>query len=195
MKNFINELEKIDYRTRKTKEALVGALSSIVKEKRLTDITVSELARRASVTRRTFYNHYASVEAMVHDVEERVIGTVLSMVERNRELFRAGETYEFFLRLAGALRNQKLLWHIFSAAKENYKILERLKSCLEIYIRQLMPHFEEDEFMTFRIHVYLDSLIRMFVRWMEHPVKVSNEKIAEMASRMTEALLGEEKQK
>ena len=196
MKNFINEWEKIDHRTKKTKAALVGALSSIIKENRLAEVTVSELARRASVTRKTFYNHYPSVEALVEDVEERVVGTVLSLLEFNKELFSPGHTYEFFLKLAAGLKRQKELWRLFSSTKGNYRILERLKGYLERYVTAFLGEGKEDrETFAFRVRIYLESLTRLFLEWMEGSMKISNEKIAEMASRMTEALLDTKEKK
>lgn len=71
---------------------------------------------------------------------------------------------------------------------------ERLKGYLEKYVRGFLGESGEDkETFSFRVRIYLDSLIRLFLEWMEGSMKISNEKIAEMASRMTEALLGAQK--
>ena len=182
---------KLDIRTLKTQSIIQETLKKILLNKDVKDITVYELCKEANINRGTFYNHYPSVEALVEDVEERVIGTVLAMLEFNKELFSPGHTYEFFLKLAAGLKRQKELWKLFSSTKGNYRILERLKGYLEKYVRGFLGESGEDkETFSFRVRIYLDSLIRLFLEWMEGSMKISNEKIAEMASRMTEALLG-----
>lgn len=192
MKNFINEWEKIDYRSKKTRTALLGALSSMIKEKRLTDITVSELAKRASITRKTFYNHYNSIEAMVNEVEERVIGTVVSILDTNKEFFRQGNMYEFFLRIAKSFQRHKDLWRLFSLEKENYRIIEKIKSYLERYVSANLKNIAgEAEVAKFKVSVYLDSLVGMFLKWMDRSMRVPAEKIAEMAAGLTTSLLSE----
>ncbi len=190
MKNFINEWEKIDHRTRKTRKALVGALSSIVGEKHLAEVTVSELAKRASITRKTFYNHYRSIEAMVMDVEERVIRSVLTLLDTNRELLRKGNTYEFFVRLTDWLERHQELWRIFSAVKDKQVILEKLKKYIGKYmIRDMGEPLENAAVSSFRVSVYLDTVMNIFVKWLEDSMKVPGEKIAEMAQKLTESFL------
>lgn len=164
----------------------------MIKEKRLTDITVSELAKRASITRKTFYNHYNSIEAMVNEVEERVIGTVVAILDTNQELFRQGNMYEFFLRTAKSLQRHKDLWRLFSLEKENYRIIEKIKSYLERYIFVNIKNIAgEAEVTKFKVSVYLDSLVGMFLKWMDRSMRIPVEKIAEMAAGMTTSLLSE----
>ena len=45
---------KVDKRIRRTKKILTEALIEILKEKNVMDVTVSELANKADVTRTTF---------------------------------------------------------------------------------------------------------------------------------------------
>ena len=49
---------KVDKRIRRTKKILTEALIEILKEKNVMDVTVSELAKKADVTRTTFYQYY-----------------------------------------------------------------------------------------------------------------------------------------
>ena len=58
------EIMKTDLRIIKTKEALRSALLSVLKQKPLESISVSELCRVAKVNRGTFYLHYETVIAL-----------------------------------------------------------------------------------------------------------------------------------
>ncbi len=53
---------RTDLRVIKTKESLHNELMQLLKDKSLSEITISELCRKAKVNRGTFYLHYAQIE-------------------------------------------------------------------------------------------------------------------------------------
>lgn len=65
-------MEREDRRVRKTRAQLRGALTQLMEEKPLREITVKELAQRADVNRGTFYAHYQDIPDMVERVEQEV---------------------------------------------------------------------------------------------------------------------------
>lgn len=56
--------EKIDFRVKKTRRALLEALRVLLAEKSFDDITVTELCERAEVRRVTFYTHFNDKEEL-----------------------------------------------------------------------------------------------------------------------------------
>lgn len=58
-----------DRRVRRTKTLLQNALTTLLREKDVKDITVSELAALADVNRGTFYCHYRDLYDMVEQIE------------------------------------------------------------------------------------------------------------------------------
>ena len=61
-----------DRRVRKTKALLRGALTALLREKDVKDITVSELTALADVNRGTFYCHDKDIYDMVEQMENEV---------------------------------------------------------------------------------------------------------------------------
>ena len=83
------ELDKLDRRTRKTREALYLAMTELLSVKRLQDISVTELAKRADVNRSTFYMHFEDIYAMVECMQHDFTGAVRNLLEeRGKELSR-----------------------------------------------------------------------------------------------------------
>ncbi|MCD8146392.1 MAG: TetR/AcrR family transcriptional regulator [Clostridiales bacterium] len=60
----------LDRRQRKTRQAIQNALLSLMKEKPLSKITVSELAATADVNRKTFYNHYSNIQEVRDELDQ-----------------------------------------------------------------------------------------------------------------------------
>ena len=69
----MENMEKVDKRIRRTKKILTEALIDILKEKNVEDITVSELAKRADVTRTTFYQYYRDPVDMLEQLQLSLI--------------------------------------------------------------------------------------------------------------------------
>ena len=68
----MENMEKVDKRIRRTKKILTEALIDILKEKNVEDITVSELAKRADVTRTTFYQYYRDPVDMLEQLQYEI---------------------------------------------------------------------------------------------------------------------------
>ena len=56
---------KTDAQARRSREWLLEALISLMGEKDYGQITISELAKRADLDRRTFYRHYGSKDQII----------------------------------------------------------------------------------------------------------------------------------
>ncbi|MBD7994695.1 TetR/AcrR family transcriptional regulator [Arthrobacter sp. Sa2CUA1] len=59
------------------RQAIIDACASLLSERRGTDFSVEELAQRADVSRRTVFNHFASLDDVVTEVGTGIVGAVL----------------------------------------------------------------------------------------------------------------------
>ena len=57
----------MDRRVRKTKAAITDALLTLSKKKKLSAISVRELAEAADIPRSTFYLHYHCIDDVIHE--------------------------------------------------------------------------------------------------------------------------------
>lgn len=76
--------DRIDRRVRRTKAQLVTALTNLLAEKELKDISVSELTRLADVNRGTFYLHYRDTYDLFAQLEGELLDSFLSIIDRYR---------------------------------------------------------------------------------------------------------------
>lgn len=73
-----------DARYRKSEERIQNALAELLSVKSLADVSVSELSRKANVSRATFYSHYDNVS----DVFDQLVVKTLSGVRAFDERFQ-----------------------------------------------------------------------------------------------------------
>lgn len=91
----------------RTRESIVGALRELVAEIPAEDITVDQVAERAGISRRTFFNYFGSISAVLTDVFAEHAGGMIARldteqlltdpIEALRRLVRAGGIPQDFL--------------------------------------------------------------------------------------------------
>lgn len=57
--------EELDPRVRRTRQLLQTALTELLQEKRFDELSITDITKRADLARVTFYQHYASKEALL----------------------------------------------------------------------------------------------------------------------------------
>ena len=66
--------EILDRRVRKTRRQLKECLTRLLKEKKIQDITVRELAEMADINLGTFYLHYKDVFDLMDQIKNELVG-------------------------------------------------------------------------------------------------------------------------
>lgn len=72
---------KTDRRVLKTKRAIHKAMTHLMTEKDITDISVTEIADLADINRKTFYNYYTGVYQLVDEIENEIVGNFAELIK------------------------------------------------------------------------------------------------------------------
>ena len=73
------EPQKTDLRVIRTRQAIRKTFYDMIMEMEYPDITIKELAERAMINRNTFYLHYASIDALLEELQDEIADKILSM--------------------------------------------------------------------------------------------------------------------
>lgn len=68
-----NDKKTLDRRIIKTKRAIRNAFAELLSEKDLNDITIKDIADRADINRKTFYNYYSGVHQAIEEIENEIV--------------------------------------------------------------------------------------------------------------------------
>ena len=110
----------MDIRIKRTKAMLENALFDLMKEKPVEKITPTELCRKATVNRNTFYTHYTSVAELYNDVENRLISSV------DESLNESNTTIEAITVICRMLKSNKMISDIIFSKHFSSKIMNRV---------------------------------------------------------------------
>lgn len=72
----------MDRRVQKTRAAIQRAYIELLMEKKSMKMTITELARRANIDRKTFYLHYDTTDDVLRDYNKQLIDRLLFLLEK-----------------------------------------------------------------------------------------------------------------
>jgi len=109
----------MDVRIKRTKKLLSDALLELLKSKPIEKITPTELCRKATVNRNTFYSHYKSTDQVLSEIENELLNTVDSSINSAKTPVSAIES------LCRLLKANRQLTTIIFNTNSGAKIVEK----------------------------------------------------------------------
>ena len=119
-------MEKVrrDRRVAKTRRAIRAAFIALMCEKEFDKITIKEIAERADVDRKTVYNYYDSVQAIMDELENELVS---NFEEKTRELdYGVEDPLEFFTVLTDLLNENIELYFQLMNIKTNATLSQKI---------------------------------------------------------------------
>lgn len=96
-----------DIRRKKTKKALINALSELLSEKEMDKISVQDIIREAEISRTTFYRIYQDKYAFLEDVKNDLIDGMFRAADNQ------GGGRPYFRRMLTYICQHKSLFYVF----------------------------------------------------------------------------------
>lgn len=162
----------------RSKEWIAAALISLMSEKDFSKITITEIIKRADLTRQTFYRHFTSKEDVLHDYIRSQYQACFEAVERLEEqsLFNILVTYFNYWE------NNKDFLSILEKSRFNYNIVEFYHAYMGSSFDIIWAHLNsynttEIEYMK---NFILGGLINVKMIWMQQGFKETSQELAQL---------------
>ncbi len=175
-----------DRRVMRTKAALTQALFELLGEKDFSKISITELARRADVDRKTFYLHYHSVEEILEEFYEDMLTRLREDLEREGVFHGQVDLTGFFRVLNGVVGdNMPLFRRLVQGAGYTY-FIERIRRILqEAAENTLAAHGVEDPLQVhLRGEFFAAGVMRVYLVWLRGGLGFTEDQFAETVGRM-----------
>jgi AcrR family transcriptional regulator len=182
----------LDRRQRKSREAIQNALLALLRDKPLDEITISELAVKADVNRKTFYNNYHNIQEVRDELDDRYLDMVFSLIESSEPGSSRTRLDDFFLKMFHGMRENLEQCRLLFDSGEHLCLTSRLKESIHPYLeKELSSSMPESVYLPY-IQEYISSGLSSLINlWLHSSPLLPDADIAQLASDLIRSTLSE----
>lgn len=165
-------------KTPKSKIAIRDALISTLAVKPIEKISISEIAEKAGVNRKTFYSYYDRIEDVCAEIEDELISDMEALLQ-SLLIDEYGLGPQYFLQFINLLYSSSPEFFENLVSIQNYHFLaSRIKQSLkkQIILSMDVPP-EKKERLELLIEFYLAGAVAIYIDWIKKGKPVSFEEI------------------
>ena len=155
------------------KNCIMDALLQLMHTKDYEQISISELARKAGVSRMSYYRNYSSKDSILIDYMYHILQEYVE--ELKGPSFQSDfQTYDHILRSLKYLNKYKD--YVLCLKKANRS--EILLKGLDLYMLYVTDTFNKSNLEKYQLYYYSGALYNIFMHWLEDDMKEDIEVIA-----------------
>lgn len=179
-----NKSKKVDLRVVKTKRAIKKSFIEVLAEKDIDDITVKEIADRALINRKTFYNYYKGVYQIVDEIEDEIVETFDSAVKGIDLKSQMKDPHLIFEKLTVIINNNIDFYGALLKTNGNVGLVFKIKELLKSKAQEgFASQFDiEREKLAYMMEYALSGMISVYESWFNSGRKQSIEEISDIVS-------------
>jgi AcrR family transcriptional regulator len=163
---WLNYEPHMDRRQKKTRLAVEKALLELMQDKPVELISISELAQKADINRKTFYNNYDSVEDVVHGIDKKISAFIFDKLPKKITINNEIEIYHLLLDFSVSVEPHKELLCQITRNSSASTITEHLKEQILPYIEKSLSSYKIAPAVIPYINSYVvNGLSSIYYEW------------------------------
>ncbi len=176
-----------DRRVRKTKKAIRNAFAALLATQDINQITVKEIADKADINRKTFYNYYRGNHEVMDEIENSLVQAFDESLYQTATLIDLRDPAPVFQRLTQLLQDDQELYGCLLCMTGNSSLKEKLFSTLKAHALDSLPlHLtlseEETEILA---HYIFAGLMSVYQYWFRSNRQMPIEDLTQLVSRLS----------
>ena len=173
----------LDRRQKKTRHAIQTALMALMADKPLDKITVSELAAKADINRKTFYNHYATIQEVRRELDQQYIDTIFSFMEQTEPEELTRDPSPFVHQLVRAMVLQPVRARLIFESGESIYLAGHMRSLVLPYVsRMAQQHNIPASYLNYALEYIVYGALAMLNSWVHAEYPLSPQEMERMLS-------------
>ena len=189
MSNNDERLSKVnanDRRVKRTKKLLRDSLFSLLQEKSINEITVTELTDVADINRATFYFYYTDIFDMLDQIQNEAYELFEDVLQGADECAATPEAFVKYVEniLVFCKQNTAIARFVITREYTNNKVLTKIKRLLAKNVPVAKEQYTQDDPRRFILNFALNSLTGTVVDWMDDGMVIPPNVMAEFISDM-----------
>lgn len=182
-----NSEKKEDRRVRRTKKLLTQALTQLMQEKQINEITVRELTDLADMNRGTFYLYYKDIFDMLEKIEDSMFSTLNDILDLHKKEAAGLETRPLLKDLFVFIEENKDMVQVLLSPHGDISFLHRLfevirEKCLQAF--PSLPAEQGEADFDYRYSFLVFGTAGLIRAWVGRGCTESADRMAELADAM-----------
>ena len=179
---------RTDRRIEKTSKATETAYCELLSEKKNDRITITELADRANIDRKTFYLHYNSVDDVIDRHSRATVARIMAELE-NKGFFNDVLDVSVFFETVLAVREEELQeFEVLQDPEITALAWRHAENNLKDMLSDIAYRFfdEPDPEMELSIKFYTAGIMSIFVSYIRQEIDIDPHELVRILSDLTE---------
>ena len=176
-----------DKRVVKTRKLIIETFKEMIIEIDYNEITIKELADRANINRKTFYAHFECIEDILAELIEQIAEKLLEHLEKAGVF--SSPSVEVFVKAMELTLNENLELYKKLIVANSYRFfLRNVKDIIKKSINNAGLTNAVDcnpVELDFICEFIASGLAKIYKMWLEDPKGVTQERIGELAGKIT----------
>lgn len=189
MSNIEERLSKVnanDRRVKRTKKLLRDSLFTLLQEKSINEITVTELTEIADINRATFYFYYTDIMDMLDQIQNEAYELFEDVLVGTEDHIDSMEDFAKYIEniLIFCKENPTIARFVITREYNNNKVLKKIKKLLAKKVPVAKENYSQDDPRRFVLNFALNALTGTVVDWMDDGMIISPPIMAEFIANM-----------
>ena len=186
--------DKIDRRQARTKKLLRDALLSLIEDKSIDVITVTDIASRADINRGTFYLHYRDVADMLDQMKDEAFDQLLGIIEglNPTELMYFADRnkpYPKITQIFEEIERQAHFFQVMFGPHGDVSYITRFKDLMETRIFKNLSYAQPQEEnrlvpLEYLISYMASANLGVVLHWLKTGMKQTPQELAVMMTNL-----------
>ena len=176
--------KKEDRRVRRTKKLLTQALTQLLQEKQINEITVKELTDLADMNRGTFYLYYKDMFDMLEKIEDGMFEALDAIVSPHEHDDVSQQTKPILLDLFRFIEDNQEMCRVLLSPHGDMNFLHRLNEVVREKCLKAWPNIRKEKGeadFDYHYSFVVFGCAGVIRAWVNRNCQESAEKMAEMA--------------
>ena len=147
----------------KTRNLIKKAFAELINEKKqLNKVTVSELVKKADLTRSTFYTHYDNIYEVANDYQMQTIDLLC-----NDELILHDkkDIENYFVNIINCLKDNEETYKLLLSADDTLLFLQKLKNIASKKIYDALINYCNNKYLKLDLSFFMDGIIMEIIKY------------------------------
>lgn len=180
--------KKTDRRVIKTKHAIFKAFVELLNEKDINQITITDIAKRANINRKTFYNYYSDVNGVMEEIQNLVVAAFIKNIGTIEFTNMADFLTKIFIKFTETVNHDLEFYGLLFKTNNRSFLIVKIVEALKEYVQKRIEESNELDIPRFEVvsNFYLSGVLSVYMNWFMNNYDQS---IEEISALLTELVL------